>query len=378
MNVSQIGSTIKIFFTTHLLSGETSSPSASFEAVDFVVHKGSTEKASSNGIAVTSPLGGREGNHLVEIDTSVNTGDSGFWELGGQYTVSIQSAKTIDGIPLSVFLPNGFRLAASDVPLTQSQVTSGCNDAIENNQLDEVRDMQDNLTDGINAVPAAVDAQLLDAGDATDLIASIVARIDNTNVNETVLVAAIRSDLERSGGSLDTLLSRPSPLNSGDTQLAALGAISSALQDIAANVRIELERNGGDLDTLVSRPSPLSSSQTQLAAADAVEAGLENVELHEVDGKLNAISNAIAGISSTSGPGSIQTTITCQSGGNPVAGVEVWISTDQQGNNVVAGTLVSDDFGKATFLLDVGTYFVWRDSVSHQFPNPVQIEVNDA
>ena len=36
------------------------------------------------------------------------------------------------------------------------------------------------------------DARLLDAGDATDLIASIVSRIGNTNVDQTALVAAFR------------------------------------------------------------------------------------------------------------------------------------------------------------------------------------------
>ena len=46
-----------------------------------------------------------------------------------------------------------------------------------------------------NTLVAAIDAALLDSGDATDLIGAIVARIDNTNVNEASLVAAIKSAL---------------------------------------------------------------------------------------------------------------------------------------------------------------------------------------
>ena len=42
---------------------------------------------------------------------------------------------------------------------------------------------------------AAIDATLLEDGDATDLIGAIVARIDNTNINEAALVAAIKSAL---------------------------------------------------------------------------------------------------------------------------------------------------------------------------------------
>ena len=58
-------------------------------------------------------------------------------------------------------------------------------------------------------VAGVVDARLLDAGDATDLIAGIVARVNNTNVDESLLVAAIRNDLERAGGHLQTLIDRP-------------------------------------------------------------------------------------------------------------------------------------------------------------------------
>lgn len=46
---------------------------------------------------------------------------------------------------------------------------------------------------------AAIDAGLLNAGDATDLIASIVSRIDNTNVDEASLVAAIKASLFAAG-----------------------------------------------------------------------------------------------------------------------------------------------------------------------------------
>jgi len=80
-----------------------------------------------------------------------------------------------------------------------------------------------NATVGSRAVPGAamtlteaereatagvVDARLLSAGDATDLIAGIITRLNNTNIDQAVLVAALRADIERTGGHLAVLLDR--------------------------------------------------------------------------------------------------------------------------------------------------------------------------
>ena len=44
----------------------------------------------------------------------------------------------------------------------------------------------------------------------------------------------------------------------------------------------------------------------------------------------------------------------------PVATADVWITSDQAGLNVIAGTIQTDGAGKALFLLDDGvTYYLW-------------------
>ncbi len=44
----------------------------------------------------------------------------------------------------------------------------------------------------------------------------------------------------------------------------------------------------------------------------------------------------------------------------PISDADVWVTTDQAGLNVIAGTLQSDSAGKVLFLLDAGTtYFLW-------------------
>ena len=61
---------------------------------------------------------------------------------------------------------------------------------------------------------------------------------------------------------------------------------------------------------------------------------------------------------------------------NPIDGVEVWITTDSAGSNVIAGTLSTDALGLVTFMLDAGDYYVWRQASGYNFTNPVAITVS--
>jgi hypothetical protein len=50
--------------------------------------------------------------------------------------------------------------------------------------------------------------------------------------------------------------------------------------------------------------------------------------------------------------------------------VQVWITTDEAGANVVAGALLTNANGEVTFMLDAGTYYVWRERGGYNFSNP--------
>lgn len=76
-----------------------------------------------------------------------------------------------------------------------------------------------------------------------------------------------------------------------------------------------------------------------------------------------------------SGAGAIATEITVNVGGAPADGVEVWVSSDAAGANVIAGTLVTDAFGKVTFMLDPGSYFLFKQRAGVNFVNPETIVV---
>ena len=78
----------------------------------------------------------------------------------------------------------------------------------------------------------------------------------------------------------------------------------------------------------------------------------------------------------TAGPGGTQVTITVEDqSNNPLQGVEVWVSTDSAGTNVIAGTSITNNFGIVTFFLDPGTYYIWRQKPLFSFINPETITV---
>ena len=76
------------------------------------------------------------------------------------------------------------------------------------------------------------------------------------------------------------------------------------------------------------------------------------------------------------GAGAVSHEVTINVGGSPESGVDVWVSTDLAGSNVVAGTLSTDAFGKATFSLDVGSYYLWVQKAETNFSNPTSFTVS--
>ena len=81
-------------------------------------------------------------------------------------------------------------------------------------------------------------------------------------------------------------------------------------------------------------------------------------------------------IAGQSGSGSVRTTITVtDETATPLDGVAVWVTTDSDGNNVVAGTLHTNSLGQVVFMLDAGVHYTWRQLAGYNFANPVQITV---
>ena len=114
-----VDTTVRIDFQTNDADGAPVAPSSAFAASDFRIYKdgSATQKATTDGITVTSPFDSVVGDHLIEIDTSNDTGDDGFWALGSEYRIKINSAKTVDGQVQTGVKVGEFRLVSGAVAL---------------------------------------------------------------------------------------------------------------------------------------------------------------------------------------------------------------------------------------------------------------------
>jgi len=142
------------------------------------------------------------------------------------------------------------------------------------------------------AIATAVQAGILNESDGQAILNAIVGAIGNTNVDQVALVAAIRADLERTGGTLATRLAAADY----DAPLDAAG-IRTAVGLASANLDTQLDALpiASEIATAVwAAADKVGYSLTEAertAIATAVQAGI----LNESDGQqiLNAIVNAI-------------------------------------------------------------------------------------
>lgn len=94
-------------------------------------------------------------------------------------------------------------------------------------------------------------------------------------------------------------------------------------------------------------------------------------ELENADRKISTINNL-----SLTGTGDV--TYNCivkTESGFPISNTAVWVSTDVAGKNLVAGTLYTNDFGIATFMLNEGLYYFWRSNTNYKFYNPIEVRI---
>lgn len=77
------------------------------------------------------------------------------------------------------------------------------------------------------------------------------------------------------------------------------------------------------------------------------------------------------------GAGSVSYTVTVQRADlTPIAGAQVWISTDANNSNIIAGSLTTNGSGQATFMLDPGSYYLFCTDEGFNGTNPTLITVS--
>lgn len=82
----------------------------------------------------------------------------------------------------------------------------------------------------------------------------------------------------------------------------------------------------------------------------------------------------LAAIPVDGGSGTTKFEVTVESSGLPLDGVDVEISTDANKNNVIARGYTNTS-GVATFWIDPGTYYMWRQLARYSFPQPIEVTV---
>ena len=95
-------------------------------------------------------------------------------------------------------------------------------------------------------IATAVEGSLLNEADGQTVLAAIVGAIGNTNLSEVSIVAAVRADLERVGGKIDSI-----PTTAAPTAAANATAVWSAATK---------EITGGTVTTLTNSPSVPSAA----------------------------------------------------------------------------------------------------------------------
>lgn len=134
-------STVRIVLTTNNASGGAVAPSSAFEADDFRIYKNgsATQKATTNGITIASPFDSVTGLHTLEIDTSNDTGDTGFWTTAADYWVVAVPDETVDSQtvvqPIAAFSIQNRYMRGTDGANTTTPPTV---DAIADQVWDEI------------------------------------------------------------------------------------------------------------------------------------------------------------------------------------------------------------------------------------------------
>lgn len=150
---------------------------------------------------------------------------------------------------------------------------------------------------------------------------------------------------------------------------------SNTAPPTTAAIKTALEVDGGKLDHLWEMTE--DDAGTRRLTTNALEqapsgtgATAEEVRI-EMDANSTQLAAIKAKTDTIGGAGAVawNYTVTDANTGLPIDGVEVWITTDLVGTNVIA-TGLTNTFGVASFTLDAGTIYVWCKKSGYDFTNP--------
>jgi hypothetical protein len=187
-------------------------------------------------------------------------------------TISSRSTLTtgdLPSVPSAASVATAVRTELTEISnldaSVSSRLASASYTAPANSDITAIKSKTDNLPASPAAVSdipttaqiaTAVEGSLLNEADGSAVLNAIVGAIGNTNLSEVSLVAAVRADLERAGGKIDSIPTSSAP----------------SASTVAGAVRTELATELGRLDASVSSrlsPSGTLATVTNLTNAPA-------------------------------------------------------------------------------------------------------------
>jgi hypothetical protein len=158
--------------------------------------------------------------------------------------------------------------------------------------------------------------------------------------------------------------------NQTPAALSLGAAVNSASAPTAAQVAAAVRDVNNQTPAALSLGASVNLASAPTAAQ--VAAAVRDVSnASPVSGSLGAKVNQAAAAAVGAGVGAITWTYTLTNylTGLPIADVDIWVTTDSVGANVIASGKTSQ-VGVATFYLDAGTVYVWRQKSGWDFANP--------
>lgn len=204
-------------------------------------------------------------------------------------------------------------------------------------------------------------------------------QVDANTLTGGISEAGVRSAVGLASANLDT------QLGNIDTATTGIKATTDQFSFTVANQVDANSLTGGTSPADIYAYLTSSNREDAFKATGFATVNADNASIAAIKEKTDSLTftianqvdaNAVTGGGEPIGSGAISHTVTASIDGNPAPSVDVWVSTDAAGTNVVAGTLATNNAGQATFQLDAGSYYLWCQQSGVNFTNPTAFTVS--
>lgn len=261
--------TVRVFFDTKV-GGVRTAPNSALETADIKIYKNGSaaQKTTTNGLTMTSPFDGIVGFHLLEIDTSNDTGDGGFWTTASDYCVVLDADETLGGVALggipaffSIENRSGLRPTVADRTLAVD--ASG---RVDVGQVVGTSQTAGDIIADTNDIQARLPAALV-SGRMDSSVGAMAANVMTAAAAAADLTTELQSGLATAASlsSLDTKIGTPA----GASVSVDIAGVQSDTNDL--QTRLPAALVSGRIDASVGAMATDTLTSTALAASAVTE-----------------------------------------------------------------------------------------------------------